>query len=278
MNNTARLWIGLLVGPVLLNGFLWAGVLTPQQKKLRALQGAYTFVEGKPQLESSLQESDLILEEWEQALFPPGDPSAVTSAVERLARKNHLQIAKVQTKSSTEVEAGLTGRFNQLARWISDVEAVPGFQVESWTLKSGKEPEEPLQLDVKVTALLRGALERAAPKEVDHPAKKLSQKIQAYRDLSAQRAGYDVVFHRDLMRVLINDQGRVVVPGGLRSGLSVVGIIWSPERPFVVVDQELFSEGQTIGPYTVLKIEQDGVIAKKHDEQLWVPLARSTQE
>ena len=287
--KTARLWIGIFLVPLLFNAFVRFAIFGPLQKRLGFLQTKYAFVQDRPRLEAALQESDRILQDWEQGVFPAGDSTAVNAAVERLAKQCRIQVAEVKTKPAGQssvpgisvqaLDVELLGSFHRLARWVSDVEAHPGFQIESFTIAPGKESDLSVQLTSKMTALMRGTVGDMSSKQTTGlSAKQLFQKLEAYRGLSSRRGTYDVVFYRDPMRVPINEQGKVVVPGGLRGGRSVVGVIWSPEHPFVVIDQELFSEGQAIGPYTLLKIEQDGVIARKQNEQVWVPLARSSQE
>lgn len=114
----------------------------------------------------------------------------------------------------------------------------------------------------------------ASPSDNEHTARGLAQQIEAYRVVSAEQGTYDVVFHRDPMRSLIDPEGHVIAPGGLRAGLSVPGIIWSPQRPFVVVDQDLLTNGQRVGPYTVLRVRPNGVLARYHKEKLWIPLEK----
>ncbi|MCM8794297.1 MAG: hypothetical protein NC819_00600 [Candidatus Omnitrophica bacterium] len=72
---------------------------------------------------------------------------------------------------------------------------------------------------------------------------------------------------------LIDQQGNLVSLTGFSSGLSVVGIIWSDQRPLVIVDDDIYGKGETIGPYTIVGIKRDGiVVADKSGEETWVPL------
>jgi len=288
--KTARLWLGLILIPLLFNALVRFAIFEPLQKRLGSLQTRYAFVQDRPRLEAALRQSDELLQSWAQGVFPAGDTAAVNAAIERLAKQYHLQVGRVQGKvtgqspvpgiSTESLDVELAGSFHKLARWVGDVEAHPGFQIESFTFTPGKESNLLVHVTGKMTALMRGSVGEGLPKQAaGMTARQLAQKVEAYRNLSSGRGAYDVVFYRDPMCVPIDEAGRVVVPGGLRSGRSVVGVIWSPEKPFVVIDQELFTEGQQVGPYTLLKIEQDGVIARNsRNEQVWVPLARSTQE
>ena len=116
----------------------------------------------------------------------------------------------------------------------------------------------------------------AATRDYPHTSRELTQSIEAYQKLVAQHSPYDVVFHRDPMTTPIDEYGQVVIPAGLTGGLSVPGIIWSPTRPLVLIDQELIREGQQLGSYTVLKVKPNGVVAEYHNQPIWVPLASGT--
>jgi hypothetical protein len=59
--------------------------------------------------------------------------------------------------------------------------------------------------------------------------------------------------------------------------LSVQGIIWSDERPLAVIDDELFAQGDAIGPYTILQIRHEGVIVQRDADYLFVPLDRGLE-
>ena len=107
--------------------------------------------------------------------------------------------------------------------------------------------------------------------------KQLSETVSMQRTLARRATGYDVVFRRDPMRALVSSQGELVTSAGLHGGLSVEGIIWSSERPLAVIDDELYAQGQTIGPYTILQIRRDGVVVQKEQEYLLVPLDRGIE-
>ena len=158
-----RQWIALFVSPLLLNLFLWSCIFLPLQKRLSSLQSARASVEVKPSLETSLKESDLILKALNQgqASFSGEDPSVVTEAFQQLVTRHHLLMADLKTGSpggrGIPLEAELSGSFNKLARWISDLEADPRFQMDSWNFKAGA-PHEPTVLRVKLTAFTQGGI------------------------------------------------------------------------------------------------------------------------
>jgi hypothetical protein len=108
-------------------------------------------------------------------------------------------------------------------------------------------------------------------------ANQLAEVIEKCRRLASQRPGYDAVFRRDPMRALVDSQGRLVTSAGLHGGLSVEGIIWSPDRPLVVIDDELFAKGDTVGPYTIAQIRQDGVVVQRDSDFRLIPLDRGLE-
>jgi len=112
-----------------------------------------------------------VLADWRRSSFTSDDPAAVMQAVERLAGRHHVQLKQlsaVGTTASAEhatgsangvipVEVEATGRFNQLAHWMSDVEARSGLQMDSWELAPIKTAEQSYRLTVRMTAFLQGA-------------------------------------------------------------------------------------------------------------------------
>ena len=125
--------------------------------------------------------------------------------------------------------------------------------------------------------LLAPASARAESSVYQRTAEELSQAMVLSRKLGGQRVPYDVVFRRDPMRACIDAEGHLVSVGSLHGGLSVQGILWSEAHPFVVVDDELFSEGDAIGPFTLLEIRSDGVVAQRDGQTLFIPLDRGIE-
>ena len=116
---------------------------------------------------------------------------------------------------------------------------------------------------------------QAVPEECERVAAQLSDALDRARLLFQQREGYGVVFRRDPMRPLIDATGREVGFLEAQGGLSVQGIIWSERRPLAVDDDELFAEGDVVGPYKILEIRKDGIVAQLEDQQrVFIPLDR----
>ncbi len=105
-------------------------------------------------------------------------------------------------------------------------------------------------------------------------SEQLSTAIATCRELEAQVLPYDVVFRRNPMTPLVDAQGQLISSAGMHGGLSVQGIIWSPEHPMVIVDDELFSPGDAVGPYTIVEVRPDGAIVLQGVNTLFIPLDR----
>ena len=125
-----------------------------------------------------------------------------------------------------------------------------------------------------LVALLCPVAAEAKTEDSNRMTQELAQATAAVRDLAKRCPKYDAVFRRDPMRPLVDAQGRLVGSTGLTNGLSVQGIIWSDAHPLAVADDELFPEGAEIGPYTILKITPDGVLAQRDGDTLTIPLDR----
>ena len=100
----------------------------------------------------------------------------------------------------------------------------------------------------------------------------LSQAIKLYRDQDKPVVGYDVVFRRDPMRALIDEEGRLASPTGLYNGLVLQGIIQSKDLRMALINDEFFKPGDTISSYKILEIRDDGLMAQLGDKALFVPL------
>ena len=162
--SSSRFWVVVFGAPILVNGLLWMVLVTPLQMRLRTLRSAQAVAEIKPALEVLLKESHKILSNSNSPRTGFGEEGdfAVTSALEQLASRHHLQV-EVRTKgpqgssakgSTIPLEVVVTGHFNKLGRWISDLETQSNLQINSWTLIPGKEPNQPPQLTADITAFL----------------------------------------------------------------------------------------------------------------------------
>ena len=130
---------------------------------------------------------------------------------------------------------------------------------------------------VAISVFSSSAAAEINAKAYERVLQQLSKAVESSEALSNQVAAYDVVFQRDPLQPLIDSQGQVVAPVGLRSGLAVQGIIWSPERPLAVVDGELLGVGQVAGPYIIQEIRGDGILVKRGTQLIFIPLDRGLE-
>ena len=161
----SRLWVKILVFPLLVNAGLWLVALLPAQAWLERLRGALAAADLKPSLESSLGESDQILNAWKQRPSWEGDSYAPKETLQRLALSQHIQVVSMKANPSTgqsavgdrtvDLEADCTGPFNKLARWIRNIEEDDRFRIDSWEFRAGENAEQPTRLSVKMTAFIR---------------------------------------------------------------------------------------------------------------------------
>ncbi len=110
-----------------------------------------------------------------------------------------------------------------------------------------------------------------SPRDYQRMVEQLSEAVESRRVVSASFDAYDVVFRRDPMRPIIDQQGDVAMPQALRDGLSVQEILFADQRPLAVSDGEVFVSGETVGPYTILGIRSDGLVAQRGNQMLFIP-------
>ena len=117
-----------------------------------------------------------------------------------------------------------------------------------------------------------------ATENLERTTRRLSQALETYRGELHRQGGYDPVFHRDPMQVLVDSKGAIMSSAGLHDGLAVQGIIWSQAKPLVVIDDRLFAQGDTVGPYKIVTIRQDGIVVQNGDQSQEILLERGIQE
>ena len=72
---------------------------------------------------------------------------------------------------------------------------------------------------------------------------------------------------RDPLVPLVNRRGLILIPREMDfTGLSLKGIIYSEQGAVVIINDIVLKEGDSLGDYTVLKIERRKVILNKGDE------------
>ncbi len=108
----------------------------------------------------------------------------------------------------------------------------------------------------------------------ERTAEQLSQAVETSQALNQEMAPYDAFFHRDPMQPLVDDKGNWVSGVGLTSGLSVQGIIWSDQRPLAIIDDELYTVGAVVGPYTIVEIRGQDIVVDRNGVRTTIPLDR----
>ena len=113
----------------------------------------------------------------------------------------------------------------------------------------------------------------AAP-QVERTIDQLSEAIAAYKDLNGHSEKYDVAFRRDPMRPIVDAQGNILTTSGMKDGLSVQGIIWSEAHPLVIIENELYAQGDVVDQYTIAEIRKDGITVQSGTVTQSIPLDR----
>ena len=168
--RSSGVWIAVIAVPLAVNLFLWKALVVPQRNQLLTWQNEQRLTELKPKLAALVSESDAMLNHLDRTSLHD-DPSEAMQVLQRLADRHRLQLKELSAQgaqakgkadsraggSSVPVSVRVSGRFSKLAHWLSDVEGCTGLRVDSWTLEPGKEPGEPHQLNVQLSALVGGA-------------------------------------------------------------------------------------------------------------------------
>lgn len=306
-------WLKILCFPLAVNLIVWGLIYLPLRNRLQRWQQVRMLIEEKPKLESLLQESRQVIASWEPARFSEKDSSAVAEALQRMAGRHDLEVKNIRlggplqagaakkknrvvSGQSAPVKAGgfspvavdleLEGNFARLTRWINEVESQYGLQIDSWSIRSGREPGKPVRMTARLTAFLGGgsllSTGQAAQGSLERTTRQLEHALRSHRQLAQENKAHDGVFRRDPMQPLVDAQGKQVGGGGSmavgREGMWIQGIIWSPGRPLVVVNDQLFGQGDSVGPYKILTIHPDRVVAQRGDQSETISLDRTPQE
>lgn len=73
---------------------------------------------------------------------------------------------------------------------------------------------------------------------------------------------------RDPFSPLVNKSGLILIPREVDiDGLSLGGIIYSESTPVAVINDEVLEEGETIGGYVIVAIEEKSVILKNANQE-----------
>ena len=148
--------VGLAIVPVALNLAIWRGWLVPKQARVRLLQEASVAASAKPELASLLKDSQGLAAQWKGANLGERDAFSATRRVEQIAASKRVTIMTISAKpgqqGSVPIEVEATGRFNPLARWLAELEAQAGLQVDEWSFAPPDKPGQPERLKIELTA------------------------------------------------------------------------------------------------------------------------------
>ena len=283
----------LVLIPLALNMARWQLVFIPRQAVLREWQQTRNWVEIKPKIESLLSESRAVKDSWESTRFSQNDLSAATEALQQHVQRYDLQIQKLQMQeaspkkdsnfSSVTIVLELTGSFSSMIRWISDLETLYGFRIDSLQINGSSFSDKPAQMTVEVTALLTAApAPPPAPSQatadlIEQTVQKFSRAMKSYRDQDPAQNQKEGVFLRDPLQALVDSKGQPIVLLVAREGTGIQGVIWSDAHPLVASGGRLFSKGDFMGSRKIIEIYPDRVVVQKEDGEETIFLDRWTE-
>ena len=112
----------------------------------------------------------------------------------------------------------------------------------------------------------------AMPAEYEAAAKQLELAIGTFRAFSKPKEALNLGARRDPMQPLIDTKGNVISSSGTRGELVVQGIIWSEAFKTVLIDDEFYGEGDTVGSYRILEIRSNGFFAQDaSNKKIFIP-------
>ena len=100
----------------------------------------------------------------------------------------------------------------------------------------------------------------------------LSGTVKHFKQATASGAKDAAAFKRDPMTPLLDATGNVIQTKGLSSDMAIQGIIWADGFKRVLVDDEFYAEGSTVGPYRILEIQKEGFWAGTAEGRKFIPL------
>ena len=154
-------WVVIIALPLVVNGLVAATFVAPQKARLQDWRDAQKLSLLKPKLKELLVESHRVKIAQLETGVMLQDAQGAMQALQKSAGRNSVQIVETKlpgqggpSEGSIPLELEVTGAFNKLAHWMSDVESQNTFQINSWTLRSTQ--NQTLQLSIKMTAFTGG--------------------------------------------------------------------------------------------------------------------------
>ena len=113
-----------------------------------------------------------------------------------------------------------------------------------------------------------------APREYERIAKDLSQALGQIPNLAKPEVKNldELVSRRDPLRPLIDSEGNPVKGTGFSDGPALQGIVRSEGFTRALIDDQLYSEGDAVGPFKLRKIREDGIELEGEGAVSFLPL------
>ena len=109
-------------------------------------------------------------------------------------------------------------------------------------------------------------------KRSDTIAAELSRSIAFYHESSSLSNDRADMVGRDPLQPLMDAQGNVLNPTYVNSELMVQGIVNSGKSQVALINNKLYSQGDTIGHNRILEIHADGIMIQDEKGTTFVPL------
>ena len=159
--RTYSIWIAFIAIPLMVNGIVAATFVAPQKARLQDWRDAQKLALLKPKLKELLVESHRVKISQLETGVMLQDAQGAMQALQKSAGRNNVQIIETKLQGegapsggSIPFELEVTGKFNKLAHWMSDVESQNTFQINSWTLQTTT--SQSLRLSIKMAAFTGG--------------------------------------------------------------------------------------------------------------------------
>lgn len=273
-------WMCLVFIPAVANFFLWEFLVLPKENVQRSLEQTERLVEETPWLVPLISESERLLKNWAEQGFLSTDPAVLKKDIQRLSKENGVKIsADSMTDGSSPktklLKFQLRGSLKKLGQWISAVESRPNLRIENWRLSSATEPGmDSLEIEFEIVMPQPSSVFIETKKGKNISAS-LKQSLDWARTLDEAVSGYNVVSHRDPFEPLIDFQGEVTNPAGLRARrqideLDLQGIISGGEK--ALINDKFYKTGDTVNAYLILQIQPEGVLLKKDNKTIFIGL------
>ena len=112
-----------------------------------------------------------------------------------------------------------------------------------------------------------------SPQEFKHVTNALSQALKLCQASSVSEKTADATWAgRDPLRPLIDSEGNPVKGTGFSDGPALQGIVRSQGFTRALIDDQLYSEGDAVGPFKLQKIREDGIELEQGGSVSFIPL------